>query len=338
MSLTEQALIEVFDQKEIPISQRVLTDWRRKHYLPPLQSRGLGRGQGKIYFWTEADIIERAVLVDELLNIGFKGTRINMVLWLLGYDMPLYLVRERLQTGIEKFERQMTGGNSSGGEVEDYISQFVFNYYRLAERLNRQFPDLQLPTNRRPEEMEMFMNLLSNSVYSLYDTPFEEGARAALERSRSGAGEQSEGDGEVKPAKTEEELRLQWDFFRQYFSLTKLKTALLWAGDGELLKARADVSGIFKSLGELLSGMPEAEALKPIRLHAAYTLGSVMILVDLSLRHSGLGLLIELGLTKLHEHLAEQRRRLASQEEAVVTSMPASSSASHQPAGGEIDA
>lgn len=310
MLLTEQDLIEVFEQKEIPISQRVLTDWRKKHYLPPLQARGLGRGRGKTYHWAEPDIIELALLVDELLNVGFRGTRINMVLWLLGYDMPLYLVRERLQTGIEKFERQITGGNRPGGEVEDYISQFVFNYYRLAERLNKRFPDLELPTDRPPEEMEMFMNLLSNPAYSLYDAPFEEGARAALERARESAGEQQEGAGTAEPAKTEEDLRLQWEFFREYFSLTKLKAALLWAGDGELLKARADVSGIFRSLGELLSGMPEAELLKPLRLHAAYTLGSVMVLVDLSLRHSGLGQLIETGLTKLHEQFEEHRKLL----------------------------
>lgn len=238
-----------------------------------------------------------------------------MVLWLSGYDMPLYLVRERLQKGVERFERQMTGGNRSGGDVEDYISQFVFNYYRVAERLNRRFPDLQLPMDRQPEELEMFMNLLSNPDYNLYDSPFEEGALPARQRSQVQAGQQSEsGDGQVGQTQNEEESRLQWDFFRQYFSLTKLKTALLWAGDRELLKARTDVSGICKSLGALLVETAEAESLRPLRLNAVYTLGSAMILVDLSLRHSALGLLIESELMKLHEHLARSRQQFVNEK------------------------
>lgn len=45
VEITEQALIEEFDRRDIPISKRVLTDWRAKGYLPPLQVKGLGQGK-----------------------------------------------------------------------------------------------------------------------------------------------------------------------------------------------------------------------------------------------------------------------------------------------------
>jgi hypothetical protein len=304
MLLIEEDLIDALGQKDIPANKRILTDWRRKHYLPPLQSKGLGRGQGKTYFWPDVGVIDRAALVDELLCEGFRGTRVNVVLWLFGYDVPLYVVRERLQTGLEKFERVLTGGNRTAGEIEDNISQFVSNYFGIAGRLNGRFPGLGLPTHQRPEEMEMFFNLLVNPGYDLHDAPFEEGALAAAERSKAEAEDQSVGSTE-EPAKSLEELRVQWSFFRQCFSLPKLKAALAWAGDVELLRAREDVCGIFRAVGKLLGGMPEAEQLRPARLNAAYMLGSTMILIDLSFRHSGLGELVDAGLAKVHEHLKQ---------------------------------
>lgn len=303
--LTEEDLIEALWEKKIRMSKRVLTDWRRRHYLPRLRSKGLGRGQGKIYFWAEQDILGRAALVDELLNEGFTGTKINMVLWLLGYDVPLYLIRERLQTGLDKFERVLTGGKRGAGEIEDQIGQFASDYFRIAKRLKHRYPELQLPTDGSQEELEMFANLLANPGYSLHDAPFEEAARAASARLRSDEGGERGTDAQA-PIKSDDELRTQWDLFRYFLSLPKLKAALAWAGDVELLKARADVCGIFTSAVKLLSGVPEAEQLKPMRLNAAYMLGSTMVLTDLSVRHSGLTAMLESGLTKFQQYLADR--------------------------------
>lgn len=302
--LTEEDLIGVLWEKKIRMSKRVLTDWRQRHYLPRLRSKGLGRGQGKVYFWADDDVIVRAALVDELINEGFTGTKINMVLWLLGHDVPLYLIRERLQTGLDRFERTLTGGKRGAGEIEDQIGQFTSDYFSIAKRLKNRYPELQLPTDGSQEELEMFSNLLANPHYDLHDTPFQEGARAAAERLRRD--EEEGGTGAQGPIKSDDELRAQWDLFRQLISLPKLKAALAWAGDVELLKARADVYGIFTSAGKLLSEVPEAEQLKPMRLNAVYMLGSAMVLIDLSVRHSGLTAMLESGLMKLQEHLTNR--------------------------------
>jgi hypothetical protein len=303
--LTEEDLIEALWEKKIRMSKRVLTDWRRRHYLPRLRAKGLGRGQGKIYFWAEQDILGRASLIDELLKEGFTGTKINMVIWLLGYEVPLYIIRERLQTGLDRFERVLTGGKRGADEIEDQIGQFTSDYFRIAKRLNHRYPELQLPTDGSQEELEMFANLLANPGYSLHDAPFEEAARAAATRLRSDEGGEGGTDAQA-PIRSDDELRAQWDLFRHFLSLPKLKSALAWAGDVELLKARADVCGIFTSAGKLLSGVPEAEQLKPMRLNAAYMLGSAMVLIDLSVRHSSLGAMLESGLTKLQQYLADR--------------------------------
>ncbi len=302
--LTEEELIEVLWEKKIRMSKRVLTDWRQRHYLPRLRSKGLGRGQGKFYYWADDDVVGRAALVDELLNDGFTGTRINMVLWLLGHDVPLYIIRERLQTGLDRFERTLTGGKRGAGEIEDQIGQFASDYFSIARRLKNRYPELQLPTDGSQEELEMFSNLLANPHYDLHDTPFQEGARAAAERLRRD--KEEGGTGAQGSIKSDDELRAQWDLFRQLISLPKLKAALAWAGDVELLKARADVCCIFTSAGKLLSGVPEAEQLKPMRLNAVYMLGTAMVLIDLSVRHSGLTAMLESGLTKFLEHLANR--------------------------------
>ena len=302
--LTEEELIEALWDKRIRMSKRVLTDWRRRHYLPQLRSKGLGRGQGKVYFWADSHVIGRAALVDELLSEGFTGTRINMVLWLLGHDVPLYLIRERLQTGLDRFERVLTGGKRGAGEIEDQIGQFASYYFSIARRLNHRYPELQLPTDGSQEELEMFANLLANPDYDMHDTPFEEGARAAAERSRRDEVEEG-GASAQAPIKSDDELRAQWDLFRRFLSLPKLKAALAWAGDIELLKARADVCGIFFLVGKLIRGIPGAEQLIPMRLNAVYMLGSVMVLIDLSVRHSGLTAMLESGVANLQQHLTE---------------------------------
>jgi len=303
--LTEEGLIEALLEKRIRMSKRVLTDWRRRHYLPQLKSKGLGRGQGKIYFWADGDVIGRAALVDELLSEGFTGTRINMVLWLLGHDVPLYLIRERLQTGLDRFERVLTGGKRGASEIEDQIGQFASDYFSVARRLKKRYPELRLPTDSSQEEMEMFANLLVNPDYDLSDTPFQEGARAAAERLRRDESEEG-GAGTQAPIKSGDELHAQWDLFRRFLSLPKLKAALAWAGDVELLKARADVCDIFFSVGKLISGIPEAEQLIPMRLNAVYMLGSVMVLIDLSVRHSDMTAMLESGLVSLQQHFTER--------------------------------
>src|SRR4051794_17432025 len=99
MVVTEQSLIDEFDRREIPLNKRVLTDWRRKGYLPPLQVRGLGQGKGKRYFWSEAKVIDRALLVDEALYSSYRGSKLLFVLWLFGYDIPSNLIRDHLVAG-----------------------------------------------------------------------------------------------------------------------------------------------------------------------------------------------------------------------------------------------
>ena len=302
MMITEEALIKALDERGIPISKRVLTDWRQKHYLPPLQARGRGQRRGKIYYWTDSDLVERAVMVDELLCDDFKGTSVNLLLWLFGYEMPLHIVRDVLLAGIEKLEHGMTGGKRSADDIGDYISKFVYDYRLVVERVNRKYPGLGLPPIRDPAGMEKFMNLMANPSFDLDDFQFIETAYALEEDSRQADNQQAPSR-VTESTTTDEELRSGRDWLRQHFSLTELKASLLCAGDKELCKAQEDVHSLITSAGRFLSKRAEADALKPEKYQIVYRLGSAMTLIDLSLRRAALGSYIDTYLAQFNEAL-----------------------------------
>lgn len=258
MMMTEDDLIIALDERGIPANKRVLTDWRRKHYLPPLQSLGRGQGKGKTYFWADSNLIERAVLVDELLLDGFKGTRVNLTLWLFGHEAPLSIIRERLLAGIEKFEHWMTGGNCSPGEIEDHISQSVYDYERDIRLVNRKHPEIELPPQADLAEMEQFMNLLANPGISLDDLQLI-GAAASPPQTAY----RHSKDLMTEIAATDERVQSGWEWFRQHFSLADLKASLLLAGDQELWKVGEDIRRIIATAGEFFSKIPEVESLRP---------------------------------------------------------------------------
>ena len=98
VTVTEQSLIDEFEKLGIPLNKRVLTEWRTKTYLPPLESKGRGRTKGRRYFWSDMKVIQRALLVDEALSLeGRKRIAARLADYVLGLDdNPLSGHPERL--------------------------------------------------------------------------------------------------------------------------------------------------------------------------------------------------------------------------------------------------
>lgn len=303
MRITEDDLIKALEERDIPVNKRVLTDWRRRYYLPSLRSQGRGQGKGRDYFWTDPDLMERAVLVDELLCDGFKGTELNLVLWLFGYESPLPIVRNRLLAGIEKVERAMTGGNRSAGEIEDYISQYVYDYGRIVERINKKYPELELPQPREPSEIERVMNLLANPGMNLDDLQSIEDYPIA--ETPAHAAKWQNNDLTPATATPSEGARSGWEWVRLHFALTELKASLASASDQELCQAGEDVRRLITTAGRFFNKLPEVNSLRPQKNHAVYRLGSALILLDLSLRRGGFGPYIDAYLAQFCEKWEE---------------------------------
>lgn len=91
--LTQAALLEQLDRCGHPKTPRCLTDWRAKGFLPRLTQRGAGRRRGARYRWTDPDILERALLVDDLLVGGVRGEQVALCVWFAGHNVDLVIVR-----------------------------------------------------------------------------------------------------------------------------------------------------------------------------------------------------------------------------------------------------
>lgn len=92
--LTQAALLAQLDTCGHPKTARGLTDWRAKGYLPRLVQRGVGRGRGASFVWTEPDVLARVLLVDDLLDGGVRGEEVVLCSWFAGFDANLASVRK----------------------------------------------------------------------------------------------------------------------------------------------------------------------------------------------------------------------------------------------------
>lgn len=300
--IIEEDLIENLEKLGIPINKRALTDWRQKHYLPPLKSHGRGRGQGKVYYWSDQEVIQQAVLVDEMMLAEFQGKRINLILWFLGYEVPVSLIRNILLKGIDKFELLMTGGNRSGDKIEDYVSGFISKYNRLTHK----YPQFELPSDQRPGEMEILINILVNPEFDLNEIPYMEGARAFIQRLGGSKNKEKEEEDVslLSPADVEEALT-GWTFFRNIFFIGHLKEALVEASEERMRKVQTDISQIFSELGKLFGGIPAFEGLREHRFHAVNDFGVILTCVDLAIRHAGWDEFLDKQIPTLPEYIAK---------------------------------
>jgi hypothetical protein len=294
MIVTEQFLIDEFDKRDIPLNKRVLTDWRAKTYLPPLKTRGRGQGKGKSYFWSDARVIDRAFLVDEALNSSYRGSKVLMILWLFGYDISSAAIRDHLVTGLTKVARLTRGKSEDRDAIEDHIDYLVFKYYQLAAK----HPELNLRRDMPPSVMEMILNVFANPTYDLGDTPFEDSIRDSIKTER----DKSSGDSAksmISEADRVQTTELMWRFVREHFSLSNMQAALAQITEQKLREVQKDIATLFGFLGQQWSGKPEMEALRELRVQAAYSLGMLLTVIDLTLRHQGWGHFIDTGLSRL---------------------------------------
>ena len=306
--LTEDDLISFLDEQRVPISKRVLTDWRQKGFLPPLDSKGLGRGNGKLHYWSDPRVAERALLVDELLCNRFTGTDIRLMLWLFGYDVPLATIRQRFLEEAKQVKQVLTGGNVSPGEIEDHVFDFVAKYGEIAAKVNGKHGEAILSTSMPSEAMETFINVPANDGYDLTDEPFLKGARLLAEPSdkrrlerQSDTGTDSQ-DASVPVRANDETLREMTLLLRRHFTMSKVERALTEASDEQQLRARVDLNIIFAALHNFVGRAPELQELRPFRLRAVYVLGSIAVVIALTLRNEGRGDFVDEWLSKLLEY------------------------------------
>lgn len=68
--------------------------WRRAGLLPPFAS--CGTGAGRSYYWSQPDIVVRALAVHDALALGGRIDAALISIWLMGFDAPLPRLRRAL--------------------------------------------------------------------------------------------------------------------------------------------------------------------------------------------------------------------------------------------------
>lgn len=298
--ITEEYLIHVFDEREIPLNKRVLTDWRAKNYLPPLETKGRGQGKGRSYFWTDQKVIERALLIDEALNSNYRGSKVLMVLWLFGHEISPASIRNHLITSLAKVGRLMRGDSTDSEAIDEHIYAFTEKYYQLASR----YPQLNLPHDNPASVMEMALNIFANPGYDLADTPFDDGIRASIEIDKQICASAT------KPKLSEIEAiqnaKQMWRFVHEQFSLSHAHRVITTTTDQTLRQVQNDVSTLFAFLGQQWSERADIEALREFSIQFAYFFGMLLTVTDLTLRERGLGHFIDTGLARLTTQSIDQ--------------------------------
>ena len=111
-----------------PVTRRRLTDWRSKHLLPRLHSRGRGTGKGKHYFWTEPDILERALFVHEAFAHGATTKAILLALLWAGFSVPAKLTRQIWIKRLTFLERDPRIAIKRGEFADDHYWDLVWQW------------------------------------------------------------------------------------------------------------------------------------------------------------------------------------------------------------------
>ncbi len=93
MAMTEQELVTALAESGRAVTPRTLGEWRSSGLLPRLASKSKGLRKGKMCFWLDDAIFDRAALVHDLLKESTEKQEVYWLLWLCGYPVPLPQLR-----------------------------------------------------------------------------------------------------------------------------------------------------------------------------------------------------------------------------------------------------
>lgn len=125
MAYAPEELVSEMQRLDYPITKRRLIDWIQKGLLPHPQSHGRGQGRGKVYEWSEPNILHRAIDVFELLEWHRRAAALFLPLWVLGYDVPLLEIRAGLQRLVDGLETGVETAVPRFGDRSDLVSDLL---------------------------------------------------------------------------------------------------------------------------------------------------------------------------------------------------------------------
>lgn len=287
---TPARVVTLLQRAGYPVTQRQLRDWVNKGALPHPTPRGLGQGKGKVYCWPQRTIVKQAATVWRLLAWYGRMRPVPFMLWLLGYEVSLAVVREELRQQVEVPADQLL----EGVNPEDYE--------QLADRLSALAVQAYQQARRKREEqvvqeevLELYLNLQLNPQYQPSDTVL----RAVVEVLNKNKRQQAAkvGETEEPSAAQLDQVQSLLDFLQQHLSHARIVEALSTVSDAELEQAREGFGRMLRLLERVVAFHFREKTFWPeFKYNVVGNLGKYTIPWMLTLRREGYGAWIDKAL------------------------------------------
>ena len=129
MSIGPQALTELLESAGHPITERRLTNWRAKQWIPDVcrGQRPVGTGRGAYYEWPDGEIIAQVFTLLSMFEMRGRMKTASVLAWFCGFDVPRNDVRD-LWVAFEALPWEKTLRWALAGEegsVRDAVDIFV---------------------------------------------------------------------------------------------------------------------------------------------------------------------------------------------------------------------
>lgn len=253
MERTPNQVVEELLQTDRLTTARQLTSWRSKHLLPPLTRRGRGRGPGAIWIWDQADIVDRAALVFDLLALRSRTSFALLGLWRCGFEVHPPALRaawcDRLTLGLPVWMREGRGRKArlkrTGRTFEEIEDQYGDMASSIARRLESQ-------KNAPPESMIQpvlsLLGLLYNSWIS--DDPEAE-LDAILDGLDMFSDRSKNGSSEFQTARffSSQDAERKYHHVRERVSFVNIRTKIAKISESEI----NEISDLWRNLIEISS-------------------------------------------------------------------------------------
>lgn len=318
-ALTQAQLVEeLHDYGFTDVTSRRIAIWRTYDLLPPfdLSGRGRGRSQGRDRkAWINGkDVLKQALRVYQLLRTHKTFVDLYLPLWISGFPIPLTRIREALMKPLVTASDDATYEIDGRNAIEDYIDDAAYEFSHGMKRANWNVLDMP------PETLAAILNILLNSTYNMKDQPFEDGVEAIGEWERNFQTKCFELLDDAKLVSNAEQIPNESGIFKhaefvhEFLSIPRLRQVVSECTDTDLLTVSDDLRVSREIILEIRRLLPIVmpyvpEELQPKEDELVDTLlsvGKVSIWIDLSLRRSGYGDLINYFLAFLLDGIRKQ--------------------------------
>lgn len=273
----------VLQRAGYPITERQLRDWIDKEVLPHPTDHGRGQGKGKVYTWSDRTIIKQAAMVWELLCWYGRMRPLPFMLWLLGFELPLSVVRQQVLQWVDGgIEQVLEGVDLQDAEqIADRLSALAVQAHQ------RQRRQASIHERAAQEELlELYLNIRFNPFY----TPSETALRQMLQELSSTQQFHTRRGETVPPEPPLEVAQAILQFLQQHLSQQCVAQAVSAASDAQLQQAREDFGRMLQMLDKLVAHrLHPQEYWQEFKYTLVGNLGRFVIPFMLTLRREGYG-------------------------------------------------